>query len=72
MRGSEDGSRGDEMVTFWSDRRVMGMVTVWRGAREIEGGRIDPYLTLSLSNRFIFPASRLNCQPCVFKRDNVE
>jgi hypothetical protein len=58
-RGSEDGSRGDEMVTEESDSIAMGREKGWVGAPEVEGGRIDPDAMLSFSNFFIFPVSIL-------------
>jgi hypothetical protein len=60
------------MLTWKSDNSVMERVKGWIGAPEGKGGRIDPCALWSFSNFLIFPASRLNCQPCVFRRDNVE
>jgi hypothetical protein len=44
------------MLTWKSDSSVIGRLTGWIGAAEVEGGRIDPSAKLSLFNFFIFPA----------------
>jgi hypothetical protein len=49
---------GDEMVTKSSESRVMGRVKGRICDPEVEGGRIDPSVMVSLSNFFIFPARR--------------
>jgi hypothetical protein len=45
-----------------SESNVMERMKGYSCAPEVEGGRIDPFAMLSLSNFFIFPASRNHCQ----------
>jgi hypothetical protein len=44
------------MVTERSESSVMARLNGWIGTPEVEGGRIDPSVMLSLSNFFMFPA----------------
>ncbi len=46
------------MLTLKRESSVMGRVEGWIGALEVECGRMDPDVMMSLSNFFIFPASR--------------